>query len=152
MNIKPKTKNIPTVKRFEDPEIWKEARRLSNEIHKISVETDLKNDYRLKDQIRAAIGSVMDNIAEGFERNGNGEFRQFLSIAKGSAGETRSQLYRIFDCGYIDEVRFSHLKSELEQLSGKIKNFISYLNRSSFLGNKFRSRNQPGTSDLKPET
>ncbi|MNJ99281.1 hypothetical protein D3C87_170560 [compost metagenome] len=83
---------MATINRFEDLEIWQEARRLSKEIHTVSFETDLKNDFRLKSQIKASSGSVMDNIAEGFERDGNTEFRQFLSIAKGSAGETRSQL------------------------------------------------------------
>lgn len=81
---------MATIKRFEDLEIWKDARRLSRDIIIISKETDLKADFRLRDQIKASSGSVMDNIAEGFERNGNIEFRQFLSIAKGSAGETRS--------------------------------------------------------------
>ncbi|MBO9595421.1 MAG: four helix bundle protein [Niabella sp.] len=128
-----------TIKRFEDLEIWKDARALCKEIHEIIVETSLKNDFKLSGQVKGAWGSIMDNIAEGFERDGNIEFRQFLSIAKGSAGEARSQLYRIFDCGYIDEQRFLHLKNELEQLSGKIKNFITYLNKSSFQGNKFRS-------------
>jgi four helix bundle protein len=74
----------------------------------IAVETDLKNDFRFRDQIKASSGSVMDNIAEGFERNGNLEFRQFLSIAKGSAGE--SQLYRVLDYNYIDVVKFEILK------------------------------------------
>ena len=72
---------MATVKNFEDLEIWKEARRLYVEILKITKETELKNDYRLRDQIKGASGSIMDNIAEGFERNGNVEFRQFLSIA-----------------------------------------------------------------------
>ena len=86
--------DMATIKRFEDLEIWQNARKLSKEIIQISVTTDLKNDYRLKDQIKSSAGSIMDNIAEGFERDGNLEFRQFLSISKGSSGETRSQLYR----------------------------------------------------------
>ncbi|QYJ69004.1 four helix bundle protein [Flavobacterium litorale] len=129
---------MATIKRFEDLEIWKEARRLTTQIHKISNETGLKSDFRLRNQIKASSGSVMDNIAEGFERNGNLEFRQFLSIAKGSAGEARSQLYRLFDYGYIKEEEFNSLKTDFENLSGKINNFIIYLNNKDFKGTKFR--------------
>ena len=82
---------MATIRRFEDLEIWQEARRLADVINKITVETDLKSDYRFKAQIKSSSGSVMDNIAEGFERDGNIEFRQFLSIPKGSVGVTRSQ-------------------------------------------------------------
>ena len=73
---------MATINRFEDLEIWQEARRLFKVINQISLETNLKTDYKLKGQIRASSGSVMDNIAEGFERGGNMEFRQFLSMLK----------------------------------------------------------------------
>ena len=129
---------MATITKFEDLEIWQEARKLAKEIHLISRDTDLKTDFRFKEQIKASSGSVMDNIAERFERDGNLEFRQFLSIAKGSAGESRSQIYRLYDYEYISEERFLDLKNKYENLSGKIKNFITYLNKKDFKGTKFQ--------------
>jgi four helix bundle protein len=129
---------MATITKFEDLEIWQETRKLAKEVFILSKETDLKTDFRFKEQIKASSGSVMDNIAEGFERDGNLEFRQFLSIAKGSAGETRSQIYRLYDCEYISEEQFKDLKNKYENLSGKIKNFITYLNKKDFKGNKFQ--------------
>lgn len=129
---------MATITKFEDLEIWQEARKLAKEVFLLSKETDLKTDFRFKEQIKASSGSVMDNIAEGFERDGNIEFRQFLSIAKGSAGESRSQIYRLYDYEYISVEKFEDLKMKYENLSGKIKNFITYLNKKDFKGNKFQ--------------
>jgi four helix bundle protein len=129
---------MATIKRFEELDIWQEARKLSKAIIEISKTTDLKTDFRFKEQIKSLSGSVMDNIAEGFERNGNIEFRQFLSVAKGSAGETRSQVYRLFDNEYINQEKLDFLVSEYEKLSGKINNFIAYLNKNEFKGTKFQ--------------
>lgn len=129
---------MATIKRFEDLEIWQEARRLSNEVKEIILNSELKNDFKLRDQIKGSSGSIMDNIAEGFERDGNLEFRQFLSVAKGSAGESRSQLYRVFDYNYITKEEFEKLVDDFEQLSKRIANFITYLNKQDFKGNKFK--------------
>jgi four helix bundle protein len=129
---------MATIKKFEDLEIWQSARELSKEIIQIVKTTDLKSDFKLRDQIKGSSGSVMDNIAEGFERDGNLEFRQFLAIAKGSAGETRSQLYRVLDNNYIEEEKMRQLTSEYEILSRRISNFITYLNKQDFKGNKFK--------------
>ncbi|MDO6604273.1 four helix bundle protein [Arenibacter palladensis] len=129
---------MATIVRFEDLDIWKEARSLSCEIIQIVNVTELKGDYKLRDQIKGSSGSVMDNIAEGFERDGNLEFRQFLSVAKGSAGETRSQIYRVYDSGYISEKEMIRLTVEYEKLSRRIANFITYLNKKDFKGIKFK--------------
>lgn len=131
---------MATIKRFEDLDIWIQARKLSKEIITISKNTELKNDFRLRDQIKSSAGSVMDNIAEGFERNGNREFIQFLSIAKASAGETRSQIYRVYDNNYIENDKMEELVIEYEKLSIKIHNFISYLNKNEFKGTKFMDK------------
>jgi four helix bundle protein len=128
---------MATVKKFEDLEIWKLSRMLCSDINKLALRTDLRTDYRLYNQIDGSSGSVMDNIAEGFERNGNKEFIQFLSISKASCGETRSQLYRVFDRNYTTEKEFDNLKEQTITLSKKLGAFINYLKKSDFKGSKY---------------
>jgi four helix bundle protein len=130
---------MATIISFEDLEIWKLARLLCDEIYILISSTPLKNDYKLKEQINSSSGSVMDNIAEGFERNGNKEFRQFLSISKGSCGETRSQLYRILDRKYIENEKFNELKDLTILINNKIGSFIQYLNKTEYKGQKFNN-------------
>ena len=129
---------MATVKQFEDLEIWKLSRILCKNINTVANNTELRKDYKLYSQIDGSSGSVMDNIAEGFERNGNKEFIQFLSIAKASCGETRSQLYRVFDRNYIDKKDFNKLKEQALVLSKMIGGFISYLKNSDFKGSKYK--------------
>jgi four helix bundle protein len=102
--------------------------------------TTLSKDYSLKDQMLRSSGSVMDNIAEGFERNGNKEFLNFLSISKGSLGETRSQTYRLFDSKHVNETVFNDLLNYCLTLSSKIGGFMNYLAKSDYKGTKFKKR------------
>ena len=126
------------IKRFEDIEVWQLARELCKDINLIITSTPLNNDFKLRDQINASSGSIMDNIDEGFERDGKVEFRQFLSIAKGSCGETRSQLYRVLDKKYISQEKIENLKVKTIVLSKKNSSFINYLNNSTYKGTKFK--------------
>jgi four helix bundle protein len=129
------------MKNFEDLEIWQKARELCKDIQTIIQKSSLKNDYRLKEQIRASSGSVMDNIAEGFERGGNKEFMQFLYIAKGSLGETRSQLYRCFDNGYLSDEDLQVFIVKTKILASMIFKMTEYLKNSDLKGEKFKSAN-----------
>ena len=126
------------INRFEDLEIWQEARSLCQLIFDITSKEPFNKDYRFRDQIRASSGSVMDNVAEGYERSGNKEFIQFLSIAKGSCGETRSQCYRAMDFGYITEETLEELIDRTTSLNRKIAGFMAYLKKSNFKGTKYR--------------
>ena len=121
---------------FEELKIWQSARELTKEIYAITRLPEFSKDYRFVGQITAAMGSVMDNIAEGFERDGNKEFLQFLSIAKGSCGEVRSQIYRAYDVGYIDEDTFNTLLNKIKVLSSSIFHFVQSLKSSDMVGKK----------------
>jgi four helix bundle protein len=100
---------MATIKRFEDIESWKLSRELSCRVGKHIDEGKFKRSYRLIHQIEGSSGSIMDNIAEGFERGTKLEFIQFLGYSKGSCGEFRSQLYRALDRNYLIQAEFEEL-------------------------------------------
>jgi four helix bundle protein len=125
------------IERFEDMEIWKEARELCRYVFDLTSKDLFSRDFKLRDQIRASSGSIMDNIAEGFERGGNKEFMQFLYISKGSCGETRSQSYRAFDQEYISQQQLDELITRTLTQSSKIANLIKYLKDSELKGAKY---------------
>ncbi len=102
--------------RFEKLVAWQKARELTREIYKITGEGDFARDFGLRDQLRRAAVSVMSNIAEGFERNRHGEFHQFLSVAKGSCAEVRSQLSIAFDVGYLRLDQFEKVLAQAEEV------------------------------------
>ena len=125
---------MATIKSFEDIESWKKAREVCKLLGVIIDEGKFKNSFRLINQVEGSSGSVMDNIAEGFERGTRAEFIQFLGYAKGSCGELRSQLYRAFDRNFISAEEFESLKTETLNISGLIQNFINYLQNSEVAG------------------
>ncbi len=129
---------MATISRFEDIKAWQQARELCKLIHGFTLNPAFSKDFRLVGQIKGSSGSIMDNIAEGFERNGNREFIQFLSIAKGSSGETRSQLYRALDNEYISKDEFDKAFQMAEESSKLISGFMEYLNQSEIKGSKFK--------------
>lgn len=126
------------IERFEDVEAWKHAREISKLIYGISSGQDFSKDFALVNQIRRAAISILSNIAEGFERNGDKEFIQFLTIAKGSCGEVRAQLYIALDQKYLEEKEFVFIQNKLIETSRIISGLIRYLKQSDLKGSKFR--------------
>ena len=130
---------MATVRDFEELGIFQKARELSKKIYPITQRREFKYDSRFVQQIRAAAGSIMDNIAEGFERGGNKEFINFLFIAKGSCGEVRSQLIRANDVGYLTKEEYEVLYAESRKLSAAITNFIKEIKSSEMVGAKYKA-------------
>ena len=130
---------MATFHRFEDLEIWQVSRKLSLKIFKLTEIGAASRDFKFRDQIRKSAGSVMDNIAEGFERSSQFEFVNFLGISKGSSGEVRSQLYRGMDQNYFTS-DCNELIKEYDELASKISGFMKYLNQSEIKGQKFKHR------------
>jgi len=126
------------IEKFEDIVAWQKGRALTKDIYTTSKTGEFARDFGLRDQIQRASVSTMSNIAEGFERGGDNEFIQFLSQAKGSCGEVRSQLYVALDQGYILPARFDALSGQATEVSRLIAGFMTYLQRSDLRGTKFR--------------
>ncbi|MGB9883540.1 MAG: four helix bundle protein [Microgenomates group bacterium] len=118
------------ITKIEDFEIWKEAVELVILVYQVIKKTNLKNDFVLNDQIKKSVISIPSNIAEGFERSNNTEFKRFLIIAKGSSGELRVQFYLAFKLNLIDEVNYRLINDKIIRLSSKISNLISYLRKN----------------------
>jgi four helix bundle protein len=112
------------IERFEEIISWQKAKLLTLEIYNIF---EYQKDFNFKNQIQRSAISIMNNIAEGFERRTNKEFVQFLYIAKGSAGEVRSMLYLAKDLNYITEEQYKKLYDEIIVISKLISNFIKTL-------------------------
>ena len=119
------------ITRFEELEAWQKARELTSAIYTVTATGEFSRDFGLRDQIRRASVSIMSNIAEGFERGGDVELRRYLTMAKGSAGEVKAQLYVALDVHFINQEQFDslyHMTSEAENLIG---GFMRYLRPAS---------------------
>ena len=123
-------------KSFEEIEVWQKARELCSAIYALTQTDAFHKDYDLKNQINRSCGSAMDNIAEGFERNNNKEFVYFLYVSKGSIGETRSQLHRAKDRGYISTETFDELYNKCLVVSQQLSKFAEYLKKSEISGSR----------------
>ena len=125
---------MATIKSFEEIKSWQKAKDICKLLGQLIDEGRFKNNYRLVAQIEGSSGSIMDNIAEGFERGSRAEFILFLGYAKGSCGELRSQIIRALDRKYITEIEFENIKTEILNISGLLQNMISYLQKSTVAG------------------
>lgn len=122
---------------YKKLEIYVLARDISKDVWDLIISTSLGKDYKLRDQISASSGSIMDNIAEGFGRGGNKEFVNFLSYARGSCCETESQLLRALDRKHIDQIQYDRLILKTQNEIDQISKFINYLKTSERRGSKF---------------
>ena len=142
---------MSTIKRFEDLDVWKESRTLNKIIGCLIQEKKFEHNFRLINQIEGSSGSIMDNIAEGFERGTRAEFIQFLGYSKGSCGELRSQLYRALDRNYIVQKQFDDLLKLVSRISAMIHSLIRYLQKTKINGLR-KNIPEPNKQNLKSKT
>lgn len=139
-----------TIGRFEEIEAWKKSRELSRCVYLATGRKIFDGDQSLRIQMRRCVVSMMSNIAEGFERGGNNEFFQYLSQAKGSYGELRSQLYIALDNGCIDQEEFDRLCSMAVEISRMTAGLMSYVRQSDIRGPKYKLRDPKRPSKSQP--
>jgi four helix bundle protein len=129
---------MATIRRFEDLEAWQRARELTRAVYELARSAGFHADRALRSQICRATVSVMSNIAEGFEREGNAEFLQFLSIAKGSAAEVEAQLYVALDQGYVTQEQCDRVRELANSAKALRGGLMAYLRSSEMRGRKFK--------------
>ena len=130
------------IEKFEDIEVWKQARIICQTLETLFNGTSLGKNYALRNQMERSSGSIMDNIAEGYGRGGNQEFHNFLSYSKGSASELKSQLYRALDKNLISAEQFKNLYEQCNLTENKIGAFMFYLRKSDLKGLKYKKPEQ----------
>ncbi len=125
------------IERFEDLQVWQSARELAKLVYAVTLKEKFSKDFSLKDQANRSAGSIMDNIAEGFDRGGKKELIQFLFIAKGSSAELRSQLYMALDKEYTTKEEYENLLSKTIEIGKQLAGFIKYLKSTELRGSKY---------------
>ena len=118
---------MATIERFEDLDVWKNARKLTNRVYEHTRQEPFSKDFGLRDQIQRASASIMSNIAEGFESRTQSIFVDYLGRARGSAGEVRAQLYVALDQGYLSEPEFETTHQLVETTSRQLFRLVEYL-------------------------
>ena len=118
---------MPTVRHFEELEIWQRARAITNHVYELTSKVGFRREFILREQARKSAVSIISNIAEGFKRGRPKEFRQFLRIAKGSSGELRAQIAIAADRGYVARAECQQITHKLKHLSRKISRLMDYL-------------------------
>lgn len=145
---------MSNIERFEDIEAWMAARQLRPSVYRLTKTKPFAADFALVDQIRRAAISPGSNIAEGFERGGNREFIQFLSVAKGSVGEIKDQLYCALDESCLTRMQFEETHAQAETTPRLIGGIITYLRQTVLTGPKFTraspATNKPEVGNLQP--
>jgi four helix bundle protein len=134
---------MATITKFEELDIWQLARAQTNDFILLVETTTLSEDFELRNQMNASSGSVMDCIAERFERSGNNEFRNFLVMAKDSNGEYRSPLCRYLDRKHITKEKFDELYARNIIIGNKLMFFITYLQNSNYKGQSRKQKDTP---------
>jgi four helix bundle protein len=129
---------VATINHFREIESWQKARELTKSVYAVSSKGPFARDFALKDQMRRAAISVLANIAEGYERGGNAEFIQFLSVAKGSVGEVEAQLYIALDQGYVTQDEFRAIEAQIRSTKRLVAGLMVYLRQSDLRGQKFK--------------
>jgi four helix bundle protein len=118
---------MSTITRFEDIEAWKTTRQLCRLVYELSGKGSFSKDFGLREQIRRAAVSAMSNIADGFENQSQAQFVRYLGLAKGSAGEVRSQAYMALGLQYITQDEFNTLFDLADKIARQLARFIGYL-------------------------
>lgn len=143
------------LRKFEDLVAWQKARELTRAVYEVTASGAFGKDFGLRDQVRRSAVSIMSNLAEGFERGGRSEFHQFLSVAKASCAELRSQFYVALDAHYLDRAAFLRLLSQAEEVAriiGGLRVAVQKQRGKIYPERSRLSVVEPQSSALKPQS